>query len=235
VSVGFFGGAGAFFEGVGFVVGTPRVWPRAIVPMAMAAVLVVALGVGGVEGGMALAHRWLGDGFGAGLVGVLLAIAAVLLAVIIGVSLAQPLSGWALDGIVRAQDRDLGVAQAPEQPLVHAALRSLVAALVALAVGVPIVGGLTVIGWLFPPALVVTLPLKLVVASLLLAWNLLDYPLGLRGVGVGARFGWCASRFGAVLGFGLAAGLLFAVPGLGLLALPCGVAGAARLVASTYR
>ena len=68
-----------------------------------------------------------------------------------------------------------------------------------------------------------------IVAALLLAWDLLDYPLELRGMGVTARFRWCARHFGAVLGFGLAAMLFFAVPGLGLLALPCGVAGATRL------
>jgi CysZ protein len=229
--VGFFAGAGAFFEGVGFVVGTPRTWPRAMVPMAMALVLVGGLGVGGVIGAEAYAHHALGDGFGAGLLGVLLAAGAIVLAVVIGVSLAQPLSGWALDGLVREQDRGMGVPPAPEQPMGHAALRSLASALLAIAAGLPLIVLLTLLGWIVPPAAVVTLPLKVVVASLLLAWDLLDYPLGLRGVGIGARIGWCMRNFGAMLGFGLAAMVVFVVPGLGLLALPCGVAGAARLVA----
>jgi CysZ protein len=231
--VGFFTGAGAFFEGVGFVVGTPRTWPRAMVPMATALVLVGGLGAAGVLGATAYAHHALGDGFGAGLLGVLLAAAAIVLAVVIGVSLAQPLSGWALDGLVRDQDRSLGLPPAPEQPMGRAALRSLASALLAIVAGLPVIVLLTLLGWLVPPAAFVTLPLKIVVASMLLAWDMLDYPLGLRGIGIGARIGWCTRHFGAVLGFGLAAMVVFVVPGLGLLALPCGVAGAARLVART--
>jgi hypothetical protein len=93
----------AFFGGVGWVAGTPHVWPRAMVPGATALVLVAALAVGSVRGALAFAHRTLGNGFGAGLLGVLLAVAGVVLAIVVGVSLAQPLSGWALDGIVRAR------------------------------------------------------------------------------------------------------------------------------------
>lgn len=233
--MGFFAGAGAFFEGLGFVVGTPRAWPRAIVPMATAMLLVGGLGAGGVWAAMAYAHHALGEGVGATLLGTVLAVAGLLLALLVGVSLAQPLSGWALDGLVREQDRALGLPPCPEQPLGRAALRSLGSALLALAAGLPLVAGLTLVGWLVPPAAVVTLPLKFLVASLLLAWDLLDYPLGLRGAGLGARVGWCTRNLGAVLGFGLAAMVVFVVPGLGLLALPCGVAGAARLVARAPR
>jgi CysZ protein len=162
---------------------------------------------------------------------VLLALAAVVLAIVIGVSLAQPLSGWALDGIVRAQERELGVAPATKPPLLATMLGSLASAWFGLAVGIPLIVVLTLAAWAFPPAGLVTVPLRVVIAAVLLAWDLLDYPLASHGLGVVARLRWCADHFSAVVGFGLAALLLFAVPGFGLLALPCGVAGAVRLVA----
>ena len=64
-----------------------------------------------------------------------------------------------------------------------------------------------------------------VVTALLLAWGLVDYPLALEGMGIRDRLRWSRRNFGAMLGFGLAATVAFAVPGLGLLLLPCGVAG----------
>jgi len=231
--VGLFRGVAAFFGGVAWVVTTPRIWPRASVPMATALVLIASLGVLGVREAMSVTHRALGDGFGAGFVSVLLAVAALVLALVIGVALAQPLSGWALEGIMRAQERDLGVVPAPRPPLLATMVGSLGSSVLGLAVGVPLIVLLTLAGWLFPPAAVVTIPLKVTIAALSLAWDLLDYPLASHGLGVGARLRWCthnADNFGALVGFGLAALLLFAVPGVGLLALPCGVAGAVRLV-----
>jgi CysZ protein len=109
-------------------------------------------------------------------------------------------------------------------------LGSLGSAMLGLAVGVPLIALLTIAAWLFPPSAFVTVPLKVVVAAVVLAWDLLDYPFALRKGGVVTRLKWCAQNLGALLGFGLAALLLFAVPGVGLIALPCGVAGAVRLV-----
>ena len=230
--MGLFRGVAAFLGGVGWVVTTPRIWPRAIVPIVTALVLIAALAVLGVHGAMNATRRTLGEGLGAGFVGVLLAITAVVLALVVGVALAQPLSGWALDGIVRIEEQELGIAPAAGPPFLATMLASLAFSLLGLAVGVPLIVLLTLAAWLFPPAAVVTIPLKAVIAALLLAWNLVDYPLASRGVGVGARLRWCGRNLGALVGFGLAALLLFAVPGLGLLALPCGVAGAVRLVAA---
>jgi CysZ protein len=203
--------------------------------MATALVLIASLGVLGVREAMTVTHRALGDGFGAGFVSVLLAMAALVLALVIGVALAQPLSGWALEGIMRAQERDLGVVPAARPPLLATMLGSLGSSVLGLAVGVPLIVLLTLAAWLFPPAAVVTIPLKVTIAALSLAWDLLDYPLASHGLGVRARLRWCAHNPGALVGFGLAALLLFAVPGVGLLALPCGVAGAVRLVAGNAR
>ncbi len=230
--MGFFRGIAAFFAGAGWLLATPRLWARALVPVVTALVLIVALATAGIAGGRALAHSTLGAGIGAGFLGVLLAITAVLLAVVIGVSLAQPLSGWALDAIVSAQERALGIAPALQPARFSMFISSAASALLAVAMGIPLLALLGAAGWLFPPAAVVTVPLKVLATALLLAWDLLDYPLARQGIGLRDRLGWCGRNVSSVAGFGLAAVFFFAVPGLGLLALPFGVAGATRLARS---
>lgn len=214
------------------MVGTPRLWLRALAPVVTALVLTTVLGAIGVWQAIALAHRAWGGGFAATLLGLAVCVAAIVLALIVGISLAQPLSGWALDAIVRAQQAALCVpAAAHGEKRANGTLGSFASALLAMAIGIPAVVTLTAIGWVFPPATIATLPLKLLVAGVLLAWDLLDYPLAARGLTLRGRLRWCAAHWGAVVGFGLGAELFFVIPGLGLLALPCGVAGAARLVA----
>lgn len=231
--MGPFRGFAAFFEGVAFVVGTPRVWLRAAVPIATALALWVALGALGVWGALRLAHRMVDGSLGAGALGALFALPALLLALVLAMGLAQPLSGWALDAVVREQRAALALPPLPETHGAGPALSSLGAGLGAFAVGVPVIVGLTLVGWLAPVALPVTVPLKVVVGSLLVAWDLVDYPLALSGVRLRDRLRWFARHAGSMLGFGLAAVAFFSVPGFGLLALPCGVAGAARLVGAT--
>ncbi len=233
--MGLLGGARAFAEGVRWVLTTPRVWLRALAPVATALVLIAALGGLGIRWAMTAAHHTFGTGMVAASLGAVLAIAAVVLAIVVGVSLAQPLSGWALAGIVDAVRRDLGLAPERQGPLLPATLRSLASALLEIAVGVPLIALLTVATWVFPPDAVVTVPAKALVAASLLAWDLLDYPLSSHGLDLGARLRWCWRNAGAVLGFGLASLLFFAIPGLGLVVLPCGVAGATRLVADCER
>jgi CysZ protein len=95
---------------------------------------------------------------------------------------------------------------------------------------VPLFLGLFLISLVFPPAALVTVPLKFLLCGWLLAWNFLDYPLGERGLGAGASLSWMTRHFGAVTAFGAAWALLVIVPGIVLVLLPMGVAGAARLV-----
>jgi CysZ protein len=94
---------------------------------------------------------------------------------------------------------------------------------------------LALISALVPPAAVVTVPLKFVVSSLVIAWDLLDYPFGLRGMGVRARLGWMRENLGAVLLFGASTGALLLIPLLGLFVLPCGVVAATELVVRVER
>jgi uncharacterized protein involved in cysteine biosynthesis len=69
----------------------------------------------------------------------------------------------------------------------------------------------------------------------MLAWDFIDYPLAMRGVGLEARFAWVGRNFGVFTVFGVLWALLVIVPGVVLLVLPMGVAGATRLVLADER
>jgi CysZ protein len=227
-------GIGAFFGGAAFVFRTRRVWWRAAIPAATALLLTVALAVTGIHFALPWAHRVFSEGLTEELLAAVLVALVIVIAFVLALSLARPLSGWALDGIVREQRRALaqGDAVSPTLPRSSghvSAGQSLAASLLALLAGVPTIVALTVIGWLVPPTAIVTAPLGAAIAAVLLAWDLLDYPLSLQGVGPGERARWCVRNFGSVLGFGLAAGAFFAIPVVGWLAFPFGVAGATRL------
>jgi len=99
-----------------------------------------------------------------------------------------------------------------------------------LLIGMPLLSLLLLIGIFFPPAVVVTVPLKVLVCGWMLAWDFVDYPLALRGVSLAERFSWVGRNFGAFTFFGILWTLLVATPGMVLLILPMGVAGATRLV-----
>jgi CysZ protein len=103
------------------------------------------------------------------------------------------------------------------------------------AFGLPILTVLFLVNLVFAPAVVVTVPLKLAVTALMLAWDLCDYPLSIRGVRVGARVSFIARNATAMLGFGAGLALLGLIPCLLVLVLPVGVAGGARLVVEIER
>ena len=230
-------GAGirAFFEGLGFVVSTPGVWPVAMVPIVTAALVLGAFGSLGVWGAARTASSIVAGDSGwdqaaRGLLDIVLGGVALVVAALVALALAQPLSGWAIDRIVRRQERELGGRDWPEVPRGMQMVHSLGVSVLALLVGVPILGGLTLVDIVFPAAAIVAVPIKFVVGALLIAWDFLDYPFSLRGMSVGARLRWIGRHFRAVLGFGMSAALLLLVPCVGLLVLPMGAAGAARLV-----
>jgi CysZ protein len=229
-------GMRAFLGGIGFVFTTPSVWGYALVPALMALVLLVGFVISGGWGIFYGLDILFGDvsGFwattGTWLLKVFLTLLGLILAPVLALLLAQPLSGFALEAIVRAQERALGQWPSPQPAFVESFLRATGVALFALALGLPAIAVLTVIGFFFPPALVVTIPLKFVVSGWMLAWNFFDYPLSLRRMGLGQRLAWIARRFGAFTAFGLAWTVLIFMPGVVLLLLPMGVAGATRLV-----
>jgi uncharacterized protein involved in cysteine biosynthesis len=240
--LGFFDGVSALLGGVGFIVGRPSMWGWAMIPVLVATVLFLGFGALAIWGGTHLARHALwdpGDGAwttaGIWLLRVVFYVIGVVLSFLVAISLAQPIAGFALDAIARRQERDLssrdGVRREwPDQPFITSALRSLRVTFTALAISVPILALLTVVTLLVPPAGVVTIPLKFLVTGLAVAYDFLDYPLGLRGAGVRARMSYIRAHFSAVLGFGIAAALVLLIPGAGLLLLPFGVAGATRMV-----
>lgn len=235
-ALGFYSGVRAVFGGLGFIVTTPSTWGWSLIPMTIATALFGGTSAVGIWGGSELALRIVGDpsstwgAAGMWALRVLFWAVGLVIAFFVAMSLAQPLSGFALDAIARKQELARGGRTWPDQPLVAGVLRSLRVTLTALALGLPVLGLLALVTFLFPPAGVVTIPLKFVVTGLLVAYDLLDYPLSQRGHSVADRLAFMRRNFMAVLGFGVATGALLLVPGVGLLVLPFGVAGATRLV-----
>lgn len=230
------GGLRAFAGGIGFIIGTPAVWGYALVPVAMVLLLSCGLGVLGVWGALRLAAvvgpeaNGILSQFGLFLLKCVFVAAGLLLAFLLALGLAQPFSSFALFAIVDAQERALTGKTTPRPELADSMARTLWMTLLALVVCVPILALLFFTSLVFPPAAVVTVPLKFLLCAWLLAWNFLDYPLSLRQMGVTATLGWMGRHLGAVTAFGIAWTLLLVVPGVLFLFLPMGVAGATRLV-----
>jgi CysZ protein len=241
---GFLGGAKIFFQGFGFIVGRPAMWLLAAVPVVAALTMTVLLAWLGIATAQSAVDALFGPAssatgawreLGSWIARVLLYVLAVVAAILAGTALAQPISGPALDRIARAQEIALGVAPREETrtSFFVSVGRALRVTLVTLAIGAPILLLLTIVELVFPPAAVVTLPLKFIVSALLATWDLVDYAFGLRETGVRDRWGWYRENFRACLGFGAFVALVALVPFVGLLMLPVGVAGATRLVVTT--
>jgi CysZ protein len=234
-------GVRAFFGGCRFVLTTSRIWPWAIVPVLVALVLGTGLGALGIVYAIKAAatmvvgsSAWLTVGRVA--LSIALGAVAVVAALAVALSLAQPLSGFALDRIVRAQEAQLGQRSAwPEQSMLNQLTGSVAVSLTSLLVGLPALAALTVADLVVPPAAVLCVPLKVVVSALMLAWDLLDYPLGIRGASLSDRIRFVRTNFTAVVAFGLAGAAMLLLPGVGLLLLPMGAAGATRLVGAADR
>jgi CysZ protein len=235
-SLGVGDGLRAFGGGIGFIVGTPRVWGYALVPFLMMTVLACGFGWLGVwlAGQTGTAVFGSDAGFwgqtGSWALSIVAGAVCLLIAVLLAILFAQPLSGFALEAIARAQEKELTGWTVPQPPFLSALFLALRIALVTLIVGGSVGGVLFAVGIVFQPALVITVPLKFLLGGWLLAWNFVDYPLSLHGLGVGARLAWAGRHWEAFTAFGLAWAVLLLVPGVFLLVLPMGVAGAARLV-----
>jgi CysZ protein len=220
---------------MGFVITRPRLWGYASVPVAVLMVLGTAVGALGIWAASAGSEALIGSGdawhdVGRWALTILLSLLALVLAMLVAFALAQPISGFALEAISKRQESELGGRTWPDQKFSVSFVRTLKVTLFGLLCSLPIFAVLTLIGLAAPPATVVTIPLKLMLSALLIAWDLLDYPLGIRGAGVRDRLRFIGRNFGAVFLFGSLAAIGLLIPGLGLLLLPYGVAGASRLV-----
>lgn len=228
-------GVASTLSGIRFVVFRPASWRLAAVPALVASLLFFALASG------AAAAAW---SFTAGLresvpgylVSVLLVVVGVAFAGVLSLSLAQPISSAALDDLSRMREVSMGgQVRHDDGAFWPTAWRSLRVTTAALVVSVPVLVLLAAISVFVPVAAVVTVPLKFLLSSLVIAWDLLDYPFGLRGMGVRARLAWMRENLGAVTLFGASTGALLLIPLVGLFVLPCGVAAATELVVRAER
>jgi CysZ protein len=233
-------GLRSLFSGFGFVLTTPAVWPLALVPVVLAVGITALLGGAAVGFLPAKVAAWVGATSTLGKVGavalqVLATALAVALAAVLGFSLAQPLAGPALNGIVRRAEALEGAPEWPPTGFWQDMVRGLSSVAIAYALGLPILAALLAVNFFFPPAAVVTVPLKMLTVALMIAWDLCDYPLSLRGLPVRTRLAFAWKNLPALVGFGIGFALLSLLPCALLLALPAGVAGAARLLVRLER
>lgn len=236
-SPGFITGVRALFRGVRYILHTSQIWPYACVPA-----LVLTLLLGAAAGSTA---RWVfpaiqaalptgesaaGQALWVGTSG-LLALGVFLLGASLAFALTPPLSSPALEHIVTLRERSLAVPERPPLGLLSEIWCGFRAQVFVLIGVLPVLVLLWLVELALPPLAVVTVPLKLVVTSLALAWNLLDYPLTLRGVRMRERYLLFTRFKGACLGFGAAFAVLFWIPcGCQIVLLPVGAAAAAELV-----
>jgi CysZ protein len=229
-------GLSAFFGGIRFIVTTPRMWPYALVPMVIMVFLTVGLTILFLWSGNRLTGAIIGTPestwarIGGWFVTVLVALLSIVISAVLALSLAQPLSAFALEAIAEAQEEAL-TGHARLKPSFWISLFNSAR----IVMGTLLLAGLVLatlfaISFIFPPAAIVTIPLKFLVCAWLMAWDFLDYPMGLREMGVRQRLSWVRRNFDAFSAFGIAWAALIVVPGMVLVLLPMGVAGATRLI-----
>jgi CysZ protein len=233
---GFFAGTRALFAGFGFIARTPAMWPLALVPVAVAGLATLVLG--GTASALLLPKIAAALGKHAVLAvaaQILAGILVLVVAALVGMGVAQPLSGPALNRIVRRIEALDGAPPRPDTGFAEDMGRALSSMLVGYAFGLPLLAVLATISFFVPPAAVITFPLKLVVLALLFSWDLCDYPLSIQGLPVAARIALVVRHLRAMIGFGFGIALLSLIPCAALLVLPIGVAGAARLMRQIER
>lgn len=234
-------GIKSLFGGFAWLVKTPAAWPMAMVPITMAVIITGALGTASVLYVPEWVAGWVGPvtgllaTVGIGLLQIVATALAVILSSLLAFVLAQPLSGPALEQLVRRQEADLGQPERAPTPFVSDILRSLQSLALGYAVGLPILAMLFVLSLIVPVASVILFPLKLLVASATVAWDICDYPLSIRALPVGKRVAVLVRYKGAVFGFAVGLALAGLVPCLLFLFLPGGVAGATRLICAIER
>jgi CysZ protein len=239
--VSFASGVGSVFTAFGLVVRTPALWPYALVPTLVLALLEASF----LAIGWLVARPWLVEklpdptgfwgelGVGVATFGVVVLVAW--LGLLVSLVVAPVVSAPALETIVERVERTLGVP--PRAPLgfVRELLCGLRATLGALFLALPCLLALFLVELLFPPAAVVTVPLKLLLTALLVALGLFDYPLTLRGVPFGERLRLLRQYPAVALGFGGTFALLFWVSCCGVVLLPVGAAAATLVVTEILR
>ena len=221
--------------GFRFLVRKPQSWPFAAVPV----VLVLALSglslFAAWHWALPVVHGLLPQAEGnLGRVAVgLVSWAATLFAATFGIAMAfvvaPTLSAPALEQLVTLVERERGTPPRPALGWSREVWLGLRASLIGLVVFFPLLAVLSLAELMLPVSAVVTLPLRVVVASLWVAYALFDYPQSLHGYPIGDRFRLLRRALAPVLGFGLGCSALFWLPCLAPLVLPVGVVAATEL------
>lgn len=224
-------------RGLRFLVARRRLWPAAATPVLVLLGLLIPLtwwSIGSFGPWLSAsifgeASSWYEEGARV-LVRWLSSALAALLGFWLALMLAPVLSAPALEHLVRARENELGGGSRPRHSLWSELKCGLAAQLGGLLLAAPLWLLYWLVGLAVPGAALLLLPLQALPLALGLAWNLLDYPLTLRGIRVRERWRLLRHHPGPVLGFGLALAALTLIPGAALLLLPAGVVGAAQLV-----
>ncbi|CAF3285995.1 unnamed protein product [Rotaria socialis] len=241
VKPGFFAGLIAPFQGFYFLLTHSSTWSRALVPAIVFTLILLTVAITGIWGMHTLTNRlfekhtsrW--THFGIWLLRIVLYIVLMCLSLIVALTTAQPLSSPALESLVRAQERNLKYPNRPEESFWSSVWRSIRVAIISLLISFGIFILLTFIELFFPPAVIVTIPMKFIATGFIIAYDIIDYPLSLHLVGVKERTPWFKNYLWATIGFGLAMQIIFLIPGAFLILLPAAVCGATRIVVAAER
>lgn len=234
-------GIRAVFSAFSLIARTPSLWPYALVPT----VVLALLESGFLALGYLVVRPWLLEKlpdpsgfwgrFGVGVASFGAVALVAWLGLLVSLVIAPVVSAPALERIVERVEATLGVPARAPLGFVRELSCGLRATLGALVVALPCLLLLFVVELAFPPAGVVTVPLKLLVTALLVALGLFDYPLTLRGVPFGERLGLLRRYPAVVLGFGATFALLFWLTCCGVVLLPVGAAAATLVVTEILR
>ncbi|CAF2328564.1 unnamed protein product [Rotaria sp. Silwood2] len=238
---GFISGILAPFQGFHFILTHSSTWSRALVPAILFTLIILILAIIGIWGMNIITYRlfqkfssrW--THIGIWILRIVLYIVVMCLSLIIALIIAQPLSSPALESLVRAQERYLKYPNRPEESFWSSVWRSIRIAIISLLISFFIFIILTLIELFFPPAVIITTPLKFLATGFIIAYDIIDYPLSLHLFGVRERTPWFRHYLWTTLGFGLALEVIFLIPGAFLLLLPAGVCGATRIVVAAER
>lgn len=240
---GFFSGAASLPRALDDLRKAPGLWPSALVPSLVFLVLfslgLLAAGQWLVPPllswtGLEASTSWYGRASELAVSGAAWVI-SILLSVWASLVLTPPVSSPALEHLITAQEQQLNAPpRAPQSWLAEfwCGLRAQAFALVCVT---PVLLLLWVVGLAVPALGLVLLPFKVALMASALAWNLLDYPLTLRGVAMRDRWRILRKHPQPVLGFGLVFTALFWLPCANVLLLPVGAMAATRLVWALLR
>jgi CysZ protein len=232
---GFGEGVRCFFRGFSLVFADAGTLGLATVPVLVAIVLMGSLASLGAWFVPDLVLRSVpAEGAWGKVLGFLATALAVALGGLVGLALAKPASGPALEAIVRRVEARLGLPERPNTPFWLDVRRSLASSILALAIISVATFALFVVS-LVPGVGIVAAPLDLALTVVVIGWDLCDVPLSARGLPARRRLALVREHLSALFGFASAMALCSLVPCGLFLMLPIGVAGATELVARMDR